>query len=126
MSDPAATSPSETPWAPSPGQTWADARSWLPPQPPPGTPVPSEVSGTKIAAGITGILLGSLGVHKFILGYTSAGVIMLLVTILGGLLTCGTASGVIWLIGLIEGIVYLTRSDDAFWRTYVLARRPWF
>jgi len=96
------------------------------PAPPPGTPVPSEVSGTKIAAGICGILLGSLGVHKFILGYTSAGVIMLLVSLLGGLLTCGVASGAIWIIGLIEGILYLTRSDEDFWRTYLVGYRPWF
>jgi TM2 domain-containing membrane protein YozV len=36
----------------------------------------------KIAAGVCGILLGSLGIHKFILGYTTEGIIMLLVSIL--------------------------------------------
>src|ERR1700745_3825598 len=39
----------------------------------------------KMAAGLCGILLGSLGVHKFILGYNTEGIIMLLIT----LLTCG-------------------------------------
>jgi hypothetical protein len=39
-------------------------------------------TSNKIAAGVCGILLGSLGIHKFILGYTGAGLIMLLVTIL--------------------------------------------
>ncbi|MGB0744701.1 MAG: TM2 domain-containing protein, partial [Opitutales bacterium] len=37
----------------------------------------------KIVAGILGILLGALGIHKFVLGYTKEGVIMLLVTIFG-------------------------------------------
>ena len=76
----------------------------------------------KIAAGVCGILLGSLGVHKFILGYTGAGLIMLLVTIL----TCGLASIVTHIIGLIEGIIYLTKSDDEFVRVYVDGRKEWF
>lgn len=76
----------------------------------------------KIAAGICGILLGSLGVHKFILGYTTSGLIMLLIT----LLTCGIGAFVPWVIGLIEGIIYLTKSDEEFVRTYVDNRREWF
>lgn len=84
-----------------------------------------DVSGrasSKIAAGVCGILLGSLGVHKFILGYTGAGLIMLLVTIL----TCGWAGLVTGVIGLIEGILYLTKSDEEFVRLYVDGRRDWF
>jgi TM2 domain-containing membrane protein YozV len=79
-------------------------------------------AGSKIAAGICGILLGSLGIHKFILGYTGAGLIMLLVT----LLTCFIASPIMHLIGLIEGIIYLTKSDADFVKTYVEGRREWF
>ena len=79
-------------------------------------------ASNKIAAGICGILLGSLGVHKFILGYTGAGIAMLLITVL----TCGIAGGVIHLIGLIEGIIYLTKSDEEFVRIYVDGRKEWF
>jgi len=75
-----------------------------------------------LAAGLCGILLGSFGVHKFILGYTGAGLVMLLVT----LLTCFVASPLMHLIGLIEGIVYLTKTDQDFVRTYVDGQRPWF
>lgn len=85
-------------------------------------PAVSSKASTKIAAGICGILLGSLGIHKFILGYTGAGLIMLLVTIL----TCGLAAWIMWIIGLIEGILYLTKSDEEFVRTYVDGRREWF
>lgn len=89
---------------------------------PPSMPGAHPKAGNKIAAGICGILLGSLGVHKFILGYTGAGLIMLLVT----LLTCFVASPIMHLIGLIEGIIYLTKSDADFVKTYVEGRREWF
>jgi TM2 domain-containing membrane protein YozV len=93
--------------------------------PPLSATPPSAVAGkasSKIAAGICGILLGTLGIHKFILGYTSAGLIMLLATIL----TCGLAGCVMWIIGLIEGIIYLTKSDEEFVRIYVDGRKEWF
>lgn len=89
---------------------------------PPVNPVIAAKASSKIAAGICGILLGSLGIHKFILGYTSAGLIMLLVT----LLSCGLFAWVMWIIGLIEGIVYLSKGDEDFVRTYVDGRREWF
>ena len=76
----------------------------------------------KISAGLGGILLGALGVHKFILGYKTEGLIMLLVT----LLTCGFAGIIFGVIGLIEGIIYLTKSDDEFVQTYVVNKRGWF
>lgn len=93
-----------------------------------GTP-PSMLAAKaskKIPAGICGILLGWLGIHKFILGYTCPGLIMLLVSVFGSVLTCGFAAVVMWVIGLIEGILYLTKSDDEFVRTYILGRREWF
>ncbi len=76
----------------------------------------------KIVAGILGILLGCLGVHKFILGYTSEGIKMLLLTVL----TCGVASPVTAIIGFIEGIIYLTKSDEEFVQTYVRNKKGWF
>ncbi len=72
----------------------------------------------KIIAGICGILLGGFGVHKFILGYTTEGIIQLVI----GVVTCG-AGGII---GLIEGIIYLTKSDEDFVRTYIQNKKGWF
>jgi TM2 domain-containing membrane protein YozV len=97
--------------------------------PPPIVLPPSAVASrasNKIPAGICGILLGSLGIHKFILGYTGAGLIMLLVTIVGGICTCGVAACVMHVIALIEGIIYLCKSDEEFVRTYVDGRKEWF
>lgn len=80
----------------------------------------------KLAAGICGILLGAFGVHKFILGYTQEGVIMLLVGIVGGIVTCGIASAGMSIVGLVEGIIYLTKTDEEFHNTYVLGKKTWF
>lgn len=88
----------------------------------PSTSQLKEASSKKIAAGICGILLGGLGIHKFILGFTTAGVIMLLVT----LLTCGIGAMVMGVIGLVEGILYLVKSDEEFYRVYMVEKKEWF
>jgi len=79
----------------------------------------------KLAAGLCGILLGGFGVHKFILGYNNEGIIMLAVQIIGWFL-CGIPSLVISIIGIVEGIMYLVKSDEEFVQTYVYGRKPWF
>ncbi|WP_055447018.1 TM2 domain-containing protein [Lacinutrix mariniflava] len=72
----------------------------------------------KLMAGILGILLGYLGVHKFILGYNKEGLIQLGASIV----TCGFAG----IVGFIEGIIYLTKSDEEFYNTYQVGKKPWF
>ena len=83
---------------------------------------PESFAGNKLAAGICGILLGSLGIHKFILGLTTPGIIMLLVS----LLTCGIGAIPMGIIGLVEGIIYLTKSDEEFYRLYGVEKKEWF
>ncbi|AUC78939.1 hypothetical protein CW736_05790 [Nonlabens sp. MB-3u-79] len=72
----------------------------------------------KILAGILGIFLGSFGIHKFILGYNKEGIIQLIISVL----SCGTLG----IIGLIEGIIYLTKSDEEFYYTYQVNKKGWF
>ena len=79
----------------------------------------------KLASGLCGILLGGLGVHKFILGYTTEGVIMLAVYIVG-LFLCGIPSLIMHVIGIVEGVMYLTKSDEEFVQTYIVNKKPWF
>lgn len=90
---------------------------------PDGKPIGAD---KKIVAGICGILLGGLGVHKFILGYTTEAVIMLLVSLIGGFFTCGISSAVVSVIGIVEGIMYLTKSDEEFSNTYIVNKKGWF
>jgi len=84
----------------------------------------------KLLAGILAIILGSLGVHKFILGYQKEGLILAGVTILGIATSCIIIGAFFYwipgLIGLIEGIIYLTKSDEEFYNTYQAGKKPWF
>ena len=84
----------------------------------------------KILAGVLAILLGSLGVHKFILGYNKEGAILLVATLIGTVLSCIGIGvfvvGLTGLVGFIEGIVYLTKSDAEFYNTYQVGKKPWF
>lgn len=86
----------------------------------------------KIAAGICGILLGGFGVHKFVLGYQNEGIIMLSAYLIGlviAIITCGIGTIIpvaIGIVGLVEGIIYLTKSDEEFVATYVMNKKPWF
>ena len=61
---------------------------------------------SKIAAGILGILLGSLGIHNFYLGYTGKAIAQLLISVC----TCGAGAVVSGIWGLVEGIMILTGS----------------
>ncbi len=80
----------------------------------------------KMVAGILAILLGGLGIHKFYLGYKQEGIIMLLVSVIGGAVTCGVGYGVMGVIGLVEGIMYLTKSDEEFVAAYITNKKGWF
>jgi TM2 domain-containing membrane protein YozV len=78
----------------------------------------SEAGSKKLLAGLLGILLGWTGAHRFVLGDTTGGVIRLVI----GLVTCGVGG----IIGLIEGIIYLTKSDEDFQKIYIEGKKAWF
>jgi len=86
------------------------SEDWNKPQP--------QQENKKVLAGIMGILFGGFGIHKFILGYAKEGILQIVITIV----TCGIGS----LVGFIEGIIYLTKSDQEFYETYQVNKRPWF
>lgn len=95
------------------------------PQQPQETPPAAQPTGgkpagadKKLLAGILGIVIGSFGVHKFVLGYNKEGIIQIALTVV----TCGLAG----IIGLIEGIIYLTKSDEEFVKTYIEGKKGWF
>lgn len=72
----------------------------------------------RITAGVFALLLGGWGVHKFYLGYSTAGIIQIALT----LFTCGIGA----FVPLIEGIIYLTKTDREFIRTYQRGTKEWF
>lgn len=81
---------------------------------------------TKMVAGLLAIFLGAFGVHKFYLGRQTPALIMLGVTVVGGVVTLGLIWGVMSLVGFVEGIIYLTKSDEEFHQTYVVQGKDWF
>ncbi len=76
----------------------------------------SEVAQKKLMCGILGIVLGFTGIHRFMLGDTTGGIIRIALNLvcLGGI------------IGLIEGIIYLTKSDEDFQKIYIEGKKAWF
>jgi TM2 domain-containing membrane protein YozV len=102
------------------------------PSPPP-IPAGGATAEKRVLSAVLAMVLGGFGIHKFYLGYTNEGLIMLLVTVLGGgvgsAVTCGMAIPVAFImpiIGLIEGVVYLTKTDAEFDAIYVTGRKAWF
>lgn len=97
-------------------------------QQPPVQPHYAQASSARdhVAAGLLAIFLGGFGVHKFYLGYSTQGFIMLAIFLLGGLLSFGFASTVIWIIAIVEGVIYLTKTQSEFEQIYVHAKREWF
>lgn len=88
----------------------------------------SEIKGeakSKLATGLFAILLGGLGVHKFYLGHTVPGVILLLVSVFGWVLFF-IPNIVVGIVVFIEGIIILTHSDKDFQKTYVIDKKIWF
>lgn len=79
-----------------------------------------------IVAGLFAIFLGVFGMHKFYLGYNRVAFIMLAVSIVGSVFSLGLAAAVVWIIAIIEGILYLARSQTDFDRIYVHGKREWF
>jgi TM2 domain-containing membrane protein YozV len=83
------------------------------PQPPPPAS-PYAAPGVrepkqKLVAGLLGILLGSLGIHRFYLGYNGIGTVQLVLGLLG-MLTCGITTIVSAIWGIVEGVMILTGS----------------
>ena len=81
-------------------------------------PSPIYRDNKKVLAGVLAIMLGGFCIHKFILGYTKEGVLQILMSFF----SCGLAS----VISFVEGIIYLTKSDEEFYQIYQVGRRPWF
>ncbi len=63
---------------------------------------------------------GMLGLHKFYLGRTKAGIIMLVGTCLG------ITAPLVAIIAFLEMIIYLVKTDQSFYEDYVVGDKSWF
>ena len=106
---------------------------------------------TKVVAGLLGIFLGWAGVHKFYLGIKKPATIQLavgggglvLALVMGnifialGIFGIGALIGLLLyaigylalmaagVLGLVEGIIYLSKSDEDFQSIYVTGQKQW-
>ena len=71
----------------------------------------------RIISSLLAFLLGGLGIHKFYLGYYKAGFWQLVLFFVFGISI---------LIGIIESINYLSKTDEEFYKTYIQNKKPWF
>lgn len=96
-------------------------------------PYQPKPENKKVLAGVLALVAGGFGVHKFILGYNLEGILLLLGNFIIipaiGFATCGIG----WflyaftvIVPLIEGIIYLTKTDEDFYQTYQVNKKPWF
>jgi TM2 domain-containing membrane protein YozV len=74
---------------------------------------PPAQESKRLVCAILAIVLPGVGVHKFILGMTMPGLIYLLT-----LFFCAAFGGITCVLSIIEGIIYLTKSDEEFIATY--------
>jgi len=81
------------------------------------TTEPAKPESKRTLLGILAILLGGIGVHKFMMGKTTPGIIHIVLFFCVGLST---------IIGLIEGIIYLTKTDAEFEEIYIKGGKDWF
>ena len=128
------------------GQTYAGNQGYAGGTPGVGAyPVPAPGVKSRTTAGILAILLGQIGVHKFYLGHVGIGFLHIVISFTAFFVSCGVgcvvgiftfgagflvgiliALLIIWGIGIVEGIMYLTKTDEEFYRIYVVERRSFF
>jgi len=82
-------------------------------------PEKNVVGAVALVLGVIG--LGWIGAHKIMMGYTKQAIIMIVVSIV----TCGVGAVIFSIISIIEGIILLTKTNQAYQSEYSDGRRPW-
>ena len=72
----------------------------------------------KLVAGLLAIFVSPLALHKFYLGYTKEGIIQIIIVFC----TCFLGA----FLSIIEGVIYLSKSDEDFVNTYIKNKKGWF
>lgn len=83
------------------------------------SPVYRHFVGKKTSAGVCALFLGSLGIHKFMLGLTTGGLTMLLLFFLI------IPIPVLSMIALAEAVIYLSKTEEQFFRDYAVNKKQW-
>lgn len=78
------------------------------------TPPMGYQQKSRLAAGLLAFTLGVFGVHNFYMGYNGRGTVQLLLSLLGGIVTCGlgTVATAVW--AFIEAVMILSSTGPRF------------
>ena len=87
--------------------------SQIPGSQPPAPFNPAE--NKRMLCGILAIVL-PFGIHRFMLGDNTGGIIRLVLAF------CGIGG----IISIVEGVIYLTKTDEQFYQEYVVGKKAWF
>lgn len=90
-----------------------------------GVALGNKTEKSRVVAGIFALLLGGIGAHKFYLGYNEEAIITLVISVVG-LLFAAVPTMIIYIITIIEGVIYLLKNEEDFQYTYVLNKKGWF
>lgn len=88
----------------------------------------APATGTKnrTTAGILALILGGFGAHKFYMGYSGEGMLLLVIDMIIVIATGGAGAIVTAVVPFVEGIAYLRMSDEEFQRVYIQGHKAWF
>ncbi|WP_426593759.1 NINE protein [Cellulomonas sp. McL0617] len=79
-------------------------------------PPPQTWIRSRVTAGLLGVFLGGLGLHRMYLGYWKRGLAMLAIFVVGGFMTFGLAAIIVCAVGFLEGLIYLSVRRGRFSR----------
>ena len=89
-------------------------------------PVTPTFQKSHVVAALLAFFGGMFGMHKFYLGYYQTAFTMMAASIVGGIVTFGLAAAVVWVVAVVEGATYASRTQTQFEEAYVRDRRDWF
>ena len=95
-------------------------------QPLPDGATPAILQKDHVVAAILAIFGGMFGIHKFYLGYYQTAFTMMAMSIVGGIVSFGVAAAVVWMVAVIEGVIYASHTQTEFEEAYVQKRKDWF
>lgn len=65
---------------------------------------------SRLIAGLLAVLVGVFGIHNFYIGRNGKAIAQILISVIGGILSCGIATFCVYFWALIEGILIFTGS----------------
>jgi len=86
----------------------------------------NSVESKRIISAVVAIFVGAFGVHKFVMGDTRQGFVRVGILAAAMIFTLGFGAIPLMIIGIIEGVTYVTMSDADFIRVYQEGHKAWF